>query len=92
MKARKSANGGLPEHLKAVLKDVGVRSADATSAEAALRQRAAAQVQDYVHIMTMKLAHFSGPRVSSPVAALAGILDGAAVPRVPEKRARHAQP
>ena len=86
MKARKSGNGGLPEHLKAILKDVGVRTADAASAETALQQRAAAQVRDYVHIMTMKLAHFSGPRVSSPVAALAEILDVAA-----SKRARHAQ-
>jgi len=77
MKARKSGNAALPEHLKAILRDVGVRSGDATSAEAALQQRAAAQVRDYVHVMTMKLAHFSGPRVSSPVAALAAILDAA---------------
>ena len=77
MKARKSGNAALPEHLKAILRDVGVRSVDATSAEAALQQRAAAQVRDYVHIMTMKLSHFAGPRVSSPVAALAAILDAA---------------
>lgn len=87
MKSRKGANAGLSEHLKAILKDVGVRSVDATSAEAALQQRAAAQVRDYVHIMTMKLSHFAGPRVSSPVAALAEILDADASC----KRAKHAQ-
>ncbi len=91
MKARKSGHGGLPEHLKAILKDVGVRAADATSAETALQQRAAAQVRDYLHIMTMKLSRFAGPRASSPVAALAEILDAAAQ-ETASKRARHAQP
>lgn len=76
MKGKKGEKHGLPEHLKAILRDVGVRNVDAASAEAALQLRAAAQVRDYVHIMTMKLSRFSGPRVSSPVAALAEILDG----------------
>jgi hypothetical protein len=85
MKGRKGEKNGLPEHLKAILKDVGLKDVDSTAVEVALQQRAAAQVQDYVHIMAMKLSHFSGPRVSSPVAALAQILDGSASGKRPKR-------
>jgi len=78
MKGRKKEKNDLPEHLKAILRDVGVKDVESTSVEVQLQQRAAAQVRDYLHIMTMKLSRFSGPRETPPVAALSQILHEAA--------------
>ena len=74
----KSKKNNLPDHLKVILKEIGVRNVDSASVEEQLQQRAAMQVQDYVHIMCMKLAHFSGPSVTSPVTTLMQILDDTA--------------
>jgi hypothetical protein len=82
----KSKKNNLPDHLKVILKEIGVRNVDSASVQEQLQERAAMQVQDYVHVMCMKLSHFSGPSVTSPVTVLMQILDDAAAAPKRQKR------
>jgi hypothetical protein len=78
----KKATHQLPVELKHILGTIGVTDGDEIAVEQRLKDRAAAQVKDYIEIMYHKISQFHGAEVGSDVHDTINILHKSARPRL----------
>ena len=63
----KKSKNQLPVELKHILATIGVADGDVSAVERRVKERAAAQVQDYIEVMFHKISQFHGVEISSDV-------------------------
>ena len=77
----KKISGSLPPELKHILASIEVTDCDATTVERRMKERAAAQVQDYIEIVCRKLSQFRGVEMSTEMLETMQMLQKNARPR-----------